>query len=82
MCSHLWEALTAIGTIALAGNASCTFTVRFSPTTAGGNSGTITIVDNGSTSPEVETLSGTGIGLSQSESISNGQRILNGESVH
>jgi hypothetical protein len=45
----------------LAAGAACTFQVAFKPTTAGALSGSIEITDNGSNSPQVLALSGTGI---------------------
>ncbi len=42
-------------------NASCTINVTFAPTTAGNSTGSITIVDNASNSPQTASLSGTGI---------------------
>jgi Astacin (Peptidase family M12A)/Abnormal spindle-like microcephaly-assoc'd, ASPM-SPD-2-Hydin len=44
----------------LAGGATCTINVTFSPTTSGSLPGTITITDSASTSPQSVTLSGTG----------------------
>jgi hypothetical protein len=44
----------------LAGGATCTVNVTFSPTTSGSLPGTITITDSSSTSPQSVMLSGTG----------------------
>jgi len=44
----------------LAGGASCTITVTFTPTATGSRSGNITVKDSGVTSPQKVTLSGTG----------------------
>jgi hypothetical protein len=46
----------------LAGGATCTVTVTFSPTTTGSLPGTVTITDSAASSPQVVTLSGTGTG--------------------
>lgn len=46
---------------ALAGNASCTINVTFTPTQTGSLPGTITVVDNDGTSPQAIRLSGTGV---------------------
>ncbi len=42
---------------------SCTITVTFTPTTEGTINGSLTIVDSDPTSPQVVSLSGTGVGL-------------------
>jgi hypothetical protein len=44
----------------LAANASCTISVDFAPTVSGAASGTLTITDNATGSPQTLTLSGTG----------------------
>lgn len=41
---------------------SCTTSVTFNPSTPGARTGTLTITDNASTSPQVVTLTGTGTG--------------------
>lgn len=46
------------GTLAV--GATCTINVAFSPTTVGARSGTLTVVDNASASPQTVSLSGTG----------------------
>ncbi len=45
----------------LAGGASCTILIAFTPTTVDPETGTLTIVDNASNSPQVVGLTGTGI---------------------
>jgi hypothetical protein len=49
--------LTAVG----GGKASCTITVTFTPTAVGTRSGTLTIVDNASNSPQTVGLTGNGV---------------------
>ena len=44
----------------LAANATCTITVTFSPTAAGGRAGSVTIADDAPGSPHALTLSGSG----------------------
>ncbi len=44
----------------VAAAASCTFTVKFEPTTTGIRTGSVSIIDNGSRSPQEITLGGTG----------------------
>jgi hypothetical protein len=46
----------------LAAAASCTINVTFTPTVVGGQSGTLTIVDNASGSPHTVALNGVGVG--------------------
>jgi len=50
----------------LAAGGSCTINVTFTPTAAGTVSGTLTITDNASNSPQTVTLSGTGYSVSLS----------------
>jgi len=45
----------------LAANASCGINVSFKPTAAGSRTGTLTISDNASNSPQIASLSGTGV---------------------
>lgn len=65
----------------LAANASCDINVVFSPTATGASSGTVTVTDNASNSPQVGHLSGTGtdyqvsITPPASATISAGQQI-------
>ncbi len=47
----------------LAGTASCTFSVTFTPSATGGDNGTMTITDSDASSPQMVSLSGTGIAL-------------------
>lgn len=47
----------------LAGGASCTFTVRFSPQTGGALSATLSIADSDPTTPQVVTMTGTGTAI-------------------
>ncbi|HEV2351619.1 MAG TPA: choice-of-anchor D domain-containing protein [Terriglobia bacterium] len=46
----------------LAGGASCTISVTFTPTTIGTEAGTLTITDNAAGSPQTVALGGTGMG--------------------
>jgi len=55
------------GSLAPAGN--CTISVTFTPTTPGARTGTLTITDNAPGSPQVVTLSGTGVGPAVSLSV-------------
>ena len=48
----------------LAGNATCTINVVFTPTKAGALTGTLTVTDNAPNSPQTATLSGVGTVLS------------------
>jgi hypothetical protein len=48
----------------LAGNATCTINVVFTPTKAGTQTGTLTVTDNAPNSPQTTTLSGIGTVLS------------------
>jgi endoglucanase Acf2 len=45
----------------LAANATCTINISFRPTAAGARTGTLTISDNASNSPQTASLSGTGV---------------------
>ncbi|HWT88903.1 MAG TPA: choice-of-anchor D domain-containing protein, partial [Candidatus Angelobacter sp.] len=45
----------------LAAGASCTMSIKFTPAAAGTRTGTLTVNDNASTSPQVVTLKGTGV---------------------
>ena len=45
----------------LAPGANCTISVKFTPATAGTRTGTLTVNDNASTSPQVVTFTGTGV---------------------
>jgi hypothetical protein len=51
---------TCAGSVAVGAN--CTISVTFTPTASGTRSGTLTITDNASNSPQTVTLSGTGLG--------------------
>ncbi|HET8823655.1 MAG TPA: Ig-like domain-containing protein, partial [Terriglobales bacterium] len=44
----------------LAKDTGCTITITFTPTALGARTGTLTVVDNASNSPQIATLSGTG----------------------
>jgi len=46
----------------VAAGANCTISVTFTPTASGAQTGTLTITDNASNSPQTVTLSGTGLG--------------------
>ena len=48
----------------LAANASCTIQVRFTPTSSGSRTGTLTVADSAANSPQLVTLSGSGIDFS------------------
>ncbi len=50
-------------TATLAKGATCSITVAFSPTATGGRTGTITVTDNDSSSPQVVQLTGTGTSI-------------------
>jgi sugar lactone lactonase YvrE len=50
----------------LAGGASCSITVTFTPTAAGSETGTLTLTDNASNSPQRVSLRGTGTAVSLS----------------
>ena len=56
-------ALASLGTCgsSLAAASSCTIGVKFTPTVAGSRTGTLTLTDNASSSPQTVTLSGTGV---------------------
>ncbi len=54
----------------LAGNASCTFTVIFSPTAGGTRTGQITVTDDATGSPQVLALTGVGASTSLTYSAS------------
>jgi Abnormal spindle-like microcephaly-assoc'd, ASPM-SPD-2-Hydin len=61
----------------LAGNASCTINVIYTPTAAGTQTGTLTVTDNAANSPQTATLSGVGTFLSFSPtSLSFGAQAL------
>jgi len=47
--------------VSLAANASCAISVTFTPTAAGSRTGTLTVTDNASNSPQTASLSGTGV---------------------
>src|SRR5215472_15391224 len=49
------------GTATIAPNGSCSVSVSFAPTTTGSRNGSLTITDNASNSPQVVSLSGSGI---------------------
>jgi len=69
---------TCVATI-LAGS-NCTFGVTFTPTVAGNRSGTITVTDNASGSPQTVSLTGTGLQGTMSLSTTNlsfGNQVLN-----
>jgi len=55
------SSLCPISPKTLAGGASCTISVTFTPTTAGARSGQVTVVDNAATSPQSVALSGVGV---------------------
>jgi hypothetical protein len=45
----------------LAANTSCSINVAFKPTASGSRTGTLTVIDNASNSPQTASLSGTGV---------------------
>jgi len=65
---------------ALAGNASCTINVAFTPTASGTRNGSLTVTDSASNSPQTASLSGTGSGPAvslQPSSLSFGGQPIN-----
>jgi Abnormal spindle-like microcephaly-assoc'd, ASPM-SPD-2-Hydin len=63
---------------ALAAGANCVIKVGFTPTAVGTNSGTLTLVDSGSNSPQTVSLKGVGTEVSLSPaSVSFGTQLLN-----
>ncbi len=64
----------------LAGSASCTITIVFTPTTAGTRSGAVTITDNAADTPQMVALTGAGINAPaislSSTSLIFGSRLL------
>lgn len=56
-------AIVASDCVALAPGATCTFSVVFAPAAAGSRSAIVTITSNGAGSPQVVTLTGTGVQL-------------------
>ena len=69
----------------LAANASCTVSVAFDPTAAGTRTGTLSIADNASGSPQQVSLTGSGVGTPvvslSSSSLTFGNQQLNVRSV-
>ena len=63
---------------------ACNFTVTFTPTQLGNRTGSVTITHNGSNTPAVESLSGTGIPVVTPGNtvIKNGAQIQNGAIIH
>jgi hypothetical protein len=55
----------------LAAGASCTITVKFKPTTLNTRTGSVTVTDNATNSPQVVSLTGTGTYISLSPTILN-----------
>jgi hypothetical protein len=53
----------------VAPSANCTINITFTPTAGGGRSGTLTLTDNASNSPQAVQLSGTGMDFAMSSSI-------------
>jgi hypothetical protein len=54
----------------IAANGSCTINVRFQPNAAGSQTGTLTLTDNASNSPQTVSLTGTGIGINAVPTLS------------
>ena len=66
----------------LAGNASCTINLVFTPTAAGTQTGTVTVTSNAANSPQTATLSGVGTVLNISPtSLSFGTQTVNTSSA-
>jgi hypothetical protein len=65
----------------VAAGASCTISVTFSPLGAGTQSGTITVTDNASNSPQTVELSGTGMDFSMS-STTTSQTVTAGQTAN
>jgi len=65
----------------VAAGASCTISVTFSPIDAGSLSGTLTLTDNASTSPQTVELSGTGMGFAVS-STTTSQTVSEGQTAN
>jgi hypothetical protein len=63
---------------AMAVNATCVFTITFSPTQLGPRSGTLTVTDNGQSSPQTAALSGTGTAFFSNCQLVNSAAISNG----
>ena len=63
---------------AMAVNATCTFSITFTPTQLGLRSGTLTITDNGQSSPQTAALSGTGTAFFSNCQMVNSAAISNG----
>ena len=70
---------TCGGTIA--GGASCTFQISFAPTVGGTRTGTLTFVDNASSSPQVVTLSGIGIDFGLEIDGTNAATVTSGQTA-
>src|SRR5579864_8497390 len=64
----------------VAAGASCTIIVTFTPTVAGSRTGTITITDNASNSPQRVSLTGTGVSASGATPTGSYQVTVNGSS--
>ena len=54
----------------LAAGANCTISVTFTPTAAGARTGTISVTDNAPASPQTASLTGTGVAVGPSASLS------------
>ena len=65
----------------MAAGASCTISVTFSPISAGSRSGTMTLTDNASNSPQTVALSGTGMDFTLS-STTTSQTVSAGQSAN
>ena len=65
----------------MAAGASCTISVTFSPIDAGSRSGTLTLTDNASNSPQMVSLSGTGMDFAVSSSTTS-QTVSAGQSAN
>ena len=65
----------------LAGSATCTISVTFTPGAPGARSGTLTIVDNAGDSPQVYALRGLGAQTTYTTSITSQARLSNSDGV-
>jgi hypothetical protein len=65
----------------VAAGASCTISVTFSPIDAGSRSGTLTLTDNASTSPQTLELSGTGMDFAMTSSTTS-QTVSAGQAAN
>jgi len=62
-------------------NAACTMQVAFAPTTGGPRSGTLTVTDNAVNSPQILTLTGTGVDFTLNPNGGTSLTITNGQNA-